>query len=331
MSRPSVAAPVGSNAAATILTLPRVIILASDRGWRFRMKVRCAAPVRQPRVAAPGDRKSNSEDWEPRPCRSLRPGASCIDRVSQSFRLIAAIVRDPGVIYSEDLRDWSDKATTPDQARMERYIDRYDLRGARILHIGIGNSGFAKRFHTPRRRDRRHDHRRTRNAGRAHALALPNYDFVVHNKYSGRDEVVEGAFDFILDNNPTSPCCCIRHLSDLFEFYVEKLAPRRADRHRPIRARVGPATTTNPRWSFDFDDLAAVGAGCGIRRLSDDQQCVRAVAIGAGRRRVFCLAIRQSLRRAATLPGGSSGAGRAACPDCRSAVEWACVETALSR
>ena len=44
---------------------------------------------------------------------------------------------DPGVRFSEELRDWSDKATTPDQRRMERYIDRYDLRQKRILHIGF--------------------------------------------------------------------------------------------------------------------------------------------------------------------------------------------------
>ena len=52
-------------------------------------------------------------------------------------------VRNPGVTYSEDLSDWSNKAKTPDQARMERYIDQYDLADARILHIGIGTSSLA--------------------------------------------------------------------------------------------------------------------------------------------------------------------------------------------
>src|SRR5438309_7963833 len=54
---------------------------------------------------------------------------------------------DPGIIYGPDLRDWSTKATTPDQYRIERYIDRFDLRDKRLLHVGIGNSGLAKRFH----------------------------------------------------------------------------------------------------------------------------------------------------------------------------------------
>ena len=171
-------------------------------------------------------------------------------------------LRDPGVIYSEDLRDWSDKATTPDQARMERYVDRYDLRNARVLHVGIGNSGFAKRFHARAKEivGTTIDEPEIRVA---RSLALPNYRFVVHNKYSGQDKVTEGRFAFILDNNPTSPCCCIRHLSDLFEFYQKMLAPD----GQIVTDRQGlewvPADT-NARWSFDFDDLAAIGAVAGL-------------------------------------------------------------------
>src|SRR3954471_10645840 len=54
---------------------------------------------------------------------------------------------DPGILYGPDLRDWSAKATTPDQYRIEKYIDRFDLRDKRLLHIGVGNSGLARRFH----------------------------------------------------------------------------------------------------------------------------------------------------------------------------------------
>ena len=169
---------------------------------------------------------------------------------------------DPGVRYCEDLRDWSDKATTPDQRRIENYIDRFDLRQKRILHIGIGNSGLARRFH-----------RRVQEivgttidepeVKVARSLAVPNYSFILHNKFSGRDDVVEGTFDFILDNNPTSPCCCVRHLSVLFDFYAKKLAPG----GQIVTDRQGLAWVpddTNARWSFDFDDLAAVGIAAGF-------------------------------------------------------------------
>ena len=69
--------------------------------------------------------------------------------------------RDPGVVYNEDIRDWSDKATTPDQIRIESYIDRYDLRQKRILHIGIGDSWPCPAVPPACRSDRRYDYRRT--------------------------------------------------------------------------------------------------------------------------------------------------------------------------
>lgn len=171
-------------------------------------------------------------------------------------------LRDAGIIYSEDLRDWSAKATTPDQARMERYVDRYDLRGSRILHIGIGNSGFARRFHARVREivGTTIDEPEIRVA---RALALPNYDPVIHNKYAGDTGAVEGQFDFILDNNPTSPCCCVRHLSDMIEFYEQKLAPG----GQIVTDRLGLGWVpegSNRRWSFDFDDLAAVATAAGL-------------------------------------------------------------------
>jgi hypothetical protein len=169
----------------------------------------------------------------------------------------------PGLIYSEDLRDWSDKATTPDQARIERYIDRFDLRSDRILHIGIGNSGLAKRFKARAGEivGTTIDEPEMRVAG---TLGLPNYRFLLHNKYSGGADRIPGRFDFILDNNPTSPCCCFRHLSDLFDFYVEKLA----EDGQIITDRQGLEWVPeegNPRWSFDFEDLAAVGSVVGLQ------------------------------------------------------------------
>lgn len=214
---------------------------------------------------------------------------------------------DPGIIYSEDLRDWSDKATTPDQARMEGYIDRYDLRNARILHVGIGNSGFAKRFHgrvkeivgttidEPEMRV-------------ARALAVPNYRFVVHNKYSGRNDAVEGTFDFILDNNPTSPCCCIRHLSDLFEFYAAKLAPG----GQIVTDRLGLGWVpddTSPRWSFDFDDLAVIAPAA---QLSAFRMTGNVYVLSRSRPPAPDLSSRSRhiARRVAMLPGRSVRAGR---------------------
>jgi len=169
---------------------------------------------------------------------------------------------DPGIRFGEELRDWSDKATTPDQRRMERYIDRYDLRRKRILHIGIGNSGLAQRFYK-----RVKEIVGTTIDGPeirvARGLGLPNYRFLLHNKFSAENEAIEGSFDYILDNNPTSPSCCIRHLATLFDFYAEKLSHN----GQVVTDRQGLEwipEDSNPRWSFSFDDLAAVATIVGL-------------------------------------------------------------------
>jgi hypothetical protein len=170
---------------------------------------------------------------------------------------------DPGITDSPDFRDWTAKPPTPDQRRIERYLDRFDLRGRRILHIGIGSSRVAKRF------SRRAlaivgtsiDQPELEAAANA---GLANYRAVRHNKYGGTPQAVPGRFDFIVDNNPTSACCCMRHLSQLFEFLNAKLA----DDGQIVTEAEGlgwvPAPI-HPRWRFDFDDLAAAAAVAGLR------------------------------------------------------------------
>lgn len=169
---------------------------------------------------------------------------------------------DPGIRFSEELRDWSHKATTPDQRRMELYIDRYDLRQSRVLHIGIGNSGLAQRF-----RGRVREIVGTTidepEIEVAKSLALPNHRFILHNKFSGENEEIDGSFELILDNNPTSPCCCVRHLATLFEFYSEKLTRD----GQVITDREGlewVPDDSNSRWSFSFEDLAAAAGLAGL-------------------------------------------------------------------
>lgn len=207
---------------------------------------------------------------------------------------------EPGVRFCDDLRDWSTKATTPDQRRIESYVDRYDLRQKRILHIGIGNSSFAARFH---RRVKEIvgttiDEPELSVAG---ALQLPNYRAVMHNKFSGDDRAIVGRFDFILDNNPTSPCCCIRHLAELLQFYADKLA----DGGQIVTDRRGLAWVpedSNPRWSFDFDDLAAVAAAAHFLafRMNRNTFVLSRSKPPAPRWAALC---RYLLRRARMLPG----------------------------
>lgn len=206
----------------------------------------------------------------------------------------------PGIIDSPDLRDWSRRETTPDQNRIESYIDRFDLRDKRILHIGIGNSGLAKRLH-----------RRAREIVgtsidepeilAARGLSLGNYIAVEHNKYSGLQDVASGKFDFIVDNNLTSPCCCIRHLAELFRFLHAKLA----DGGQIVTDAQGLAWIprgSNPRWSFDFDDLTAVANAAGLSAYHANRT-VYVLARETPPKPRFLPVLRHKLRRAKSAPG----------------------------
>jgi hypothetical protein len=207
---------------------------------------------------------------------------------------------NPGVRYHEDLRDWSDKATTPDQRRMEHYIDRYDLSTKRVLHIGIGNSGLARRFQG-RAKEIVGTTIDEPEIAVAQSLGLPNYRYLIHNKYSGQHEAVEGRFDFILDNNPTSPCCCVRHLGELFAFYAAKLAPG----GQMVTDRIGlrwVPDDANRRWSFDFDDFAAAGAIVGFTATPANKN-IFVLSRGDPRTPGISSRLRYWGRRAVLLPG----------------------------
>jgi hypothetical protein len=232
---------------------------------------------------------------------------------------------NPGVIDSEDLRDWSAKGTTPDQGRMERYIDRHDMRQKRILHIGVGNSGLATRLH-----------RRAKEIvgttidepemELGEALGFPNYQVVMHNKFSGQDEIVPGKFDFILDNNPTSPCCCIRHLAVLFDFYVAKLA-NGGQLVTDTQGLQWVPEHSNTRWSFDFDDLTAVASTVGLSAFKANQKVYvlsRAPPPNPGLRALA----RHGLRSAGRFPAKMVRNGnRAIVARVRKSLKWLLLST----
>ena len=202
----------------------------------------------------------------------------------------------------------------------------------RILHIGIGNSGLARRFNRQVREivGTTIDDPELRVA---QSLGFPNYLFVLHNKYSGANGCVPGRFDFILDNNPTSPCCCIRHLAALFDFYVEKLA----DDGQIVTDREGLEWIPedgNARWGFDFADLAAVAAAVGLQSYRMNRSVY---VLSRSRPRPADLAslTRHIGRRALSLPGKVARHGpRAIARICRralrislqAAVPWALPE-----
>jgi hypothetical protein len=131
----------------------------------------------------------------------------------------------PWVTLNSEAVDWTQQATTRDQVRIEAVLDTMVVTGASILHVGVGNSGFAQRFAS---RARRIDGLTVHLNEKAHAdaLGLPNYTVYVLNKHSPEFvTVIANPYDFIIDNNLASFACCKYHFSVMFENYLRALTP----------------------------------------------------------------------------------------------------------
>lgn len=178
---------------------------------------------------------------------------------------------DPGIYEIPDLRNWSCTATTADQRRMENYVDRHNLAGKRILHIGVGSSGLARRF-SARVADIVGTTIDREEIAKGNLLGLPNYTVRLQNKFTSDAHDGLGVFDFIFDNNLTSMCCCLTHLTHLLEYYSAKLGPG----GQLVTDRVGlgwipDLAECNPRWSFDFQDLECAANAVGLKAFRIDR------------------------------------------------------------
>jgi len=135
-------------------------------------------------------------------------------------------VHETGLVADQPrLVDFSTVPVTADQLRMEEALKALDWQGSSVLHVGVGDSGFARRFAPQLRRvvgltisDAE--------LALARSLQIPNYDVLKVSKYSwsfrpGIDE----PFDFILDNNPNSFACCKFHFHQMLETYCAVLKP----------------------------------------------------------------------------------------------------------
>lgn len=178
----------------------------------------------------------------------------------------------PGVDSDEAWREWDMQPTTPDQLRIEDYLDACGVAGKRILHIGCGNSRLARRFH---RRARAIVGTTIARSELEHgvALGLARYEVRLENKFDGHPRTGE-VFDFVVDNNPSTFGCCMNHLARMLEDYAGRLGPE----GQIVTDRVGlgwlRSDDSHPRWSFDFDDLAALGPVFGLRAWRMDANVI---------------------------------------------------------
>ncbi|UVF18427.1 hypothetical protein HPT29_018250 [Microvirga terrae] len=165
----------------------------------------------------------------------------------------------PGIDEVEEWRDWTMLDTTPDQLRIEGFLERHDLSQATLLHVGVGNSGLAKRF---AQRTKEIVGTTISNSEMCHGrkLNILNYHVYINNKYSGEPVPGPEEFDFIIDNNPTTFACCRDHLCKMMVQYRSRLKENgMIVTDREGLGWVVSAPSANPRWGFSFDDWAALG------------------------------------------------------------------------
>jgi hypothetical protein len=159
----------------------------------------------------------------------------------------------PGVAL--DMPLWIEHAhldTTVDQLRIEDAISSMEWRGKSFLHVGIGNSRFAERFAagaalidglTVCRSE----------VERAQSLGISNYTVYFLNKY-GREFplTIANRYDFVIDNNLASYCCCKYHFYRMLDNYLWAMKPG----GRILTDQRGmDFTVEEKRWVLSYQDL----------------------------------------------------------------------------
>ena len=145
---------------------------------------------------------------------------------------------------------WENREITSDEFEIINFLEKsYDLRSKSILHIGIGNYFFAKKFFknqifgiTISQKE----------IDLAHSLGLSNYKVILCDKYSlnFKKELNHMSFDLIVDTNLKSYSCC----QDSFNFYMKNLFHKLNKKGTLITSKNGMNwyKTLKPKLSFNF-------------------------------------------------------------------------------
>lgn len=185
----------------------------------------------------------------------------------ESCREVCGNFETPGVALDVPAQvDFSKRKTTYDQARIEDELDKLDLTGKNLLHVGVGNSQLAERFAS---RVNLIDGLTVspNELARAASLGLPNYTVFLINKY-GREFVMANRYDFVIDNNLAGFACCKYHFYSMLDRYVA------------VMTRGGKILTDqegmdwtygDPRWKMTYEDLVGLEARFPLRaaRVTD--------------------------------------------------------------
>ena len=140
-----------------------------------------------------------------------------------TFRKYCPSYPDSQASYSDG--PWIDRKVTKDQAAIEEYVFQKDLRGARILHVGIGSSSIAKKCGEIQKCSV--DGITVMQAEKKHAddLNIKDYDVFILNKNDPKLLLaLPGNYKYIIDNDIASYACCKAHFEEMLKTYLSMLS-----------------------------------------------------------------------------------------------------------
>ncbi len=168
-----------------------------------------------------------------------------------------------GVHEMAEFQDYSRRPTTRDQTRIENVLLGRDLTGLDILHVGVGNSGLAAKFHSKCRTV----DGITLGANElalAQSLGIANYRCRLLNKYDPRLARKLGTrYDLVIDNNPTTYCCCRWHATAMMTNYSRLLKPG-GTIFTDERGLGWFSEPNDPRWGLTPDEWWVLGQHFGL-------------------------------------------------------------------
>ena len=123
-------------------------------------------------------------------------------------------------LFDKSYTYWEDRAITTDELDIINFLDNEKkIKFKSVLHIGVGNSYFAKKF--ARRFNITGITISQEEVKKANSMNLINYQVYLLDKYSTQFEnfLSKNTFDLIIDTNLKSYTCC----QETFEFMISNI------------------------------------------------------------------------------------------------------------
>jgi len=172
----------------------------------------------------------------------------------------------PGIDEVLEWQDWSLRESTPDQQRIEAFLENRNLKGTFLLHVGVGNSGFAKKF-CPRTEGIDGITIQPAEVDKGRQMNIPRYRIFLLNKFSPDIFRLLGRkYDLIVDNNPSSFACCRKHFYTMLKSYCRLL--KGGGLILTDKLGLGWSTQPNdPLWGLSPEDWFRIGSKFGLKPI----------------------------------------------------------------